>query len=327
VVCVPCDPAISDAVLKRFIDSPSLRHIMCMTEVNAEFLGAVCGTRACGGRGAVDAAQPQESSRPPPTVSTHSDAVLEARAFLTSFMPKLYKGPSPFYSLFSPLSGDGLEKEVETVATQVRPGPLRCLAACPPSSPPEALTALARLRRHAVCAWQLTTLCISLGEFPIIRFDDKGIPARTSGTITSMLAKSVQDKLDAAYEDDPGAFVRFRPTPHSVAPAPVHAHIHAHVHAHVRAHIHAHVHTHIRAHAHASNCAVAPAHGARSRTDDAGRGPDHLAHSGPLGRPEHAVPARVHVPGDGPGRRAARGLDQIHVRLDGPSACIAVPPS
>jgi len=47
-------------------------------------------------------------------------AVLEARAFLTSFEPKEDKGPSPFYRLFSPLSGDGLEAEIETIATQVR---------------------------------------------------------------------------------------------------------------------------------------------------------------------------------------------------------------
>ena len=60
---------------------------------------------------------------------------------------------------------------------------------------------------RVVCA-QLATLCVSLGDFPIIRFDDKGIPARTSGTITSMLAKAVQAKLDTALEDDPDAFVR-----------------------------------------------------------------------------------------------------------------------
>ena len=132
--------------------------------------------------------------------------MLEARAFLTSFMPKTYKGLSPFYSLFSPLSGDGLEKEIEIVATQVAPVP-SCRS--PYGTRPGALTlGLFFLFRACRVRTQLATLCVSLGDFPIIRFDDKGIPARTSGTITSMLAKAVQAKLDTALEDDPDAFVR-----------------------------------------------------------------------------------------------------------------------
>ena len=49
---------------------------------------------------------------------------------------------------------------------------------------------------------------MTLGEYPILRYDDKGIPARTSGTIAHMLATAVQEKLDQAYKDDPENFVR-----------------------------------------------------------------------------------------------------------------------
>jgi hypothetical protein len=46
--------------------------------------------------------------------------VLEARAFLTNFAAKGAKVLSPFYSMFSPLSGDAMEKEIATAATQAR---------------------------------------------------------------------------------------------------------------------------------------------------------------------------------------------------------------
>jgi len=51
-------------------------------------------------------------------------------------------------------------------------------------------------------------VCITLGELPTIRFDDKGIPARTTGTVARALAEAVQAKLLAAKEEDTESFVR-----------------------------------------------------------------------------------------------------------------------
>ena len=126
--------------MKHIADSPALPYIMNMSEINAEFLGQaarggcvhVCGsvltppTPAC-----------ERCLRPVP--------VLEARAFLTSIVPKGVKAPSPFYSLFSPLSGDGLEHEVETVATQVcvGDGDIHC-----PSAPAPLLLSPAATNDH-----------------------------------------------------------------------------------------------------------------------------------------------------------------------------------
>eukprot|EP00160_Parvularia_atlantis_P017206 Unigene5822_Nuclearia_a/m.17783 Unigene5822_Nuclearia_a/g.17783 ORF Unigene5822_Nuclearia_a/g.17783 Unigene5822_Nuclearia_a/m.17783 type:complete len:609 (+) Unigene5822_Nuclearia_a:2-1828(+) len=116
--------SVFDSVLRN---SPALKYLMCVTELNVEFL------------------------------------VAESQLFLTSFTPRDVVGPSPFYKMFSPRADAFRDAEIQLIARQI------------------------------------TSVCATLGEYPLIRYDGEGVA-------TKQIAEAVQQALDELQSVDPDAF-------------------------------------------------------------------------------------------------------------------------